>query len=190
MSLSLPNATITSAQPYAAGAFAPPNAQGNQAAAFRTMPAFCRVTATLKPSADSDIKMELWMPADGWNGYFELRGSAGMGGTIPLPAMVATLKEGYATAGSDTGHTGDSRYALDRPEKVIDFSYRAAHEVSEKSKAIIAQFYGNAPRLSFMDGCGGGAFTAQNAMQRFPGDFNGIAITGFSHKIPTISLLF
>jgi feruloyl esterase len=96
--------------------------------------------------------------------------------------MAATLKDGYATAGSDTGHTGDSRYALDHPEKVIDFSYRAAHEVSEKSKAIITQFYGNPTRLSFMDGCGGGAFTAQNAMQRFPGDFNGIAITGFSHK--------
>ncbi len=181
-SLSLPNVTITSAQSVAAGAFAPPGVQGNQAAAYRTMPAFCRVTATLKPTSDSDIKMELWMPAAGWNGLFELRGTAGMGGTTPLPAMAATLKEGYATAGSDTGHVGDSRYALDHPEKVIDFSYRSAHEVTVHSKAIIAAFYDNALRLSFIDGCGGGAFTAQNAMQRYPGDFNGIAITGFSHK--------
>ncbi len=182
-SLSLPNTTITSAQTVAAGKYTPPAASGGgQAGAFQNLPAFCRVAATLRPSSDSDIKVEVWMPAMGWNGYFQARGSSGMGGAIPLAAMAGTLKEGYATAGTDTGHTGDSRYVLDHPEKVIDFAYRAAHEMDVKAKAIIAAYYGNAPRLSFIDGCGGGAFTAQNAMQRYPADYDGITITGFSHK--------
>jgi hypothetical protein len=29
---------------------------------------FCRVAATLKPSGDSDIKIEVWLPLSGWNG--------------------------------------------------------------------------------------------------------------------------
>ena len=179
VSLSLPNTTITSAESVAAGAYMPP--AGNENAAFRDMPAFCRVTATLRPSSDSDIKMEVWMPVQGWNGYFQGRGSGGMGGSIPLPAMAATLKSGFATAGTDTGHTGDSSYALNHPEKVIDFAYRAAHEMNVKAKAIIAAYYGQGPKLSFIDGCGTGAYTAQNAIQRYPADYDAVAITGQSH---------
>ncbi len=182
LSLSVPNTTITSAKTVAKGAFVPPGGPGNQAAAFKDLPAFCRLTATLKPSSDSDIKMEVWMPVTGWNGNFQPRGTAGMGGSIPLAAMGGELKEGYATAGSDTGHVGDSRYVLDHPEKVTDFEYRSAHELNVRGKAIIAAYYGEGAKLSFIDGCGGGAFMAQNAMQRYPADYNGITITGFSHK--------
>src|SRR4249920_2146506 len=66
--LKLSNTTITMAQTVAAGAFQPPaGARGGPQ--FNDLPAFCRVQATLKPSADSDIKMELWMPeASKWNG--------------------------------------------------------------------------------------------------------------------------
>ena len=179
VSLSLPNTTITSAQSVAADKYVAP--AGNQEAAFRSMPAFCRITATLRPSSDSDIKMEVWLPAQGWNGYFQGRGTGGMGGSIPLPAMAATLKSGFATAGTDGGHTGDSSYALSHPEKVIDFGYRAAHEMNVQAKAILAAYYGQGPKLSFVDGCGTGAQSAQNAIQRYPGDYDAVAITGQSH---------
>jgi feruloyl esterase len=180
-SLSLPNATITSAKTVAAGAFAPP-ARGVRGNPFGNLPAFCRVTATLKPSSDSDIKMEVWLPATGWNGNFQGHGSGGMGGAIPLADMAKTLGAGFATAGSDTGHEGDSRYAMDHPERVIDFGYRAAHEMTVKAKAVIAAFYGNGPKLSFLDGCGGSAATAETEMHRYPADYDGISITGFSQK--------
>ena len=65
-SLKLPDATITMAQPVAAGAFTPPAGGGRGGGAqFTDLPAFCRVAATLKPSADSDIKIEVWLPAVG-----------------------------------------------------------------------------------------------------------------------------
>src|SRR5258705_13396816 len=69
-SLALPNATITAARAVEAGAFAPPDAAGGGSPAFRALPAFCRVAATLKPSNDSDIKIEVWVPAANWNGKF------------------------------------------------------------------------------------------------------------------------
>src|SRR5437016_7915550 len=184
-SLSLPNTTITSAATVAAGAFTPPaggGGRGDPRAPFRNLPAFCRLTATLKPTSDSDIKMEVWMPVTGWNGNFQGNGSGGMGGAIPYGDMAKTMHAGFATAGSDTGHQGDSRYALEHPERVIDYGYRAGHEMTVKAKAIIQAYYGNGPKLSFLDGCGGSAQMAEAEMRRYPADYDGIAITGFSQK--------
>src|SRR2546426_3694067 len=173
VSLSLPNTTITSAATVGAGAFTPPaggGGRGDVGAPFRNLPAFCRATATLKPTSDSDIKMEVWMPVTGWNGNFQGNGTGGMGGSIPLTDMAKTLRGGFATAGSDTGHEGDSRYVLEYPEKGIDFSYRAGHEMTLKAKAVIAGYYGNGPKSSFLDGCGGRAQIAEKEKQRYPGD--------------------
>src|SRR5271170_4753114 len=66
--LSLPGATIDAVQSVGAGEFAPPQGGG---AAFKTLPAFCRVSATLRPVADSQIGMEVWLPASGWNGNLQ-----------------------------------------------------------------------------------------------------------------------
>ena len=178
-SLSLPYTTITSAASVAAGTYTP---QTGNSDAFRNLPAFCRVTATVNPTPESDIRMEVWLPATGWTGTFEGRGSSGMGGAIPLNDMAASLRAGYATAGSDTGHVGNASFALDRPERVIDFGYRAGHEVPVKAKAVIEAYYGSGPDFSFINGCGGSAATAQAALQRYPADYDAIAITGFSDK--------
>ena len=62
-SLSLPNTAITMAQPVAAGAFTMPGARAGRGNAMTDLPAFCRVAATLTPSSDSDIKIEVWLPA-------------------------------------------------------------------------------------------------------------------------------
>ena len=130
-SLALPDTTITMAQSVAAGAFAPPaggRGKGDPAAAFRNLPAFCRVAATLKPSSDSDIKIEVWLPATGWNGKFRAEGNGGWSGAI-APATLATgLAHGYATAMTDTGHEGGSAsFALGHPEKLTDWGYRSTH---------------------------------------------------------------
>lgn len=179
-SLSWPDATITSAASVAAGAFAPPGgAQGRQAALFQGLGAFCRVALTAKPSSDSDIRIEVWMPATGWNNNLRGVGNVGLGGSIDLNALATTVRMGFAAVGSDTGHQGDSSYALNHPEKVIDFGYRAAHEMTVKAKAIIAAYYGNGPKFSFMEECGGGTIPALGEAQRYPADYDGIAISGF-----------
>src|SRR5687768_7705350 len=68
-SAKLPNVTITMAQPVAAGTFTAPGRGGRGGAPMADLPAFCRVAATLAPTSESDIKMELWLPAN-WNGKF------------------------------------------------------------------------------------------------------------------------
>src|SRR5438105_1772001 len=102
--LALPNATITLAQAVEAGPFTAP---GQNAAATRVLPAFCRVAATLKPTADSDITIEVWMPAAGWNGKYQAVGNGAFNGSIAYPAMMTALARGYATSSTDTGHTGN-----------------------------------------------------------------------------------
>ncbi len=140
------------------------------------LPAHCRVAATLRPSSDSVIDIEVWMPvADRWNGKFQAVGNGGWAGTIAYPAMAAALAQGYATASTDTGHVGNSAdFALGHPEKLVDFSHRAIHETAVKAKAIIQASYGTAPRLSYFSGCSQGGRQGITAAQRYPADFDGI----------------
>jgi feruloyl esterase len=180
-SLQLPNTTITAAQSVAAGAFTQPapagkgKGKGGDANPFADLAAFCRVAMTIKPSSDSDIKVELWMPAANWNNKYEANGNGGWAGSI-TPATLATgLRLGYASSMTDTGHEGGSAsFGLDHPEKVIDFGSRAVHEMVLKSKAIITAFYGQAPKLSYWNGCSGGGRQGLMEAQRFPEDFDGI----------------
>jgi feruloyl esterase len=174
-SLKLPNTTITSATTVAAGAFTAPTAGRGKGPSFEDLPAFCRVAVTLAPSSDSDIKMELWLPATGWNGNFEGNGNGAWTGSV-APATLATgLRHAYATAMSDLGHEGGSAsFALGHPEKVTDFGYRATHEMTVQSKAIIAAFYGKGPKVSYWNGCSAGGRQGLMEAQRYPEDFDAI----------------
>jgi feruloyl esterase len=165
--LTLPRTTITLAEDISRGTFLPPAtaAGGQPNRALTNLPAFCRVTATLKPSPDSDIKIEVWLPAEeasggqasGWNGKLQSVGNGAWAGVIPYPALGAALSGGYATAGTDTGHAGNNaRFAVGHPEKLADYGYRAVHEMTVAAKGIIAAFYGNGPRLSYWNSCSTG----------------------------------
>ena len=112
---------------------------GAPAAAGPVLPAHCRVAATLKPSADSVIDIEVWMPESAsWNGKFQAVGNGGWAGVISYAAMATAVGEGYATASTDTGHKGgNALFAIDHPEKLTDFAYRAVHEMTVQAKAII-----------------------------------------------------
>jgi feruloyl esterase len=158
--LSLPDTTVTLAE--AAGK-------------SDDLPAFCRVAATLKPSSDSDIKIEVWLPVSGWNGKYQAVGNGGWSGSINSAAMGQAVRRGYASSSTDTGHAGsNARFALGHPEKLIDYAYRSEHEMTVKSKAIIAAFYGDGPKLSYWNGCSAGGKQALKEAQRYPADFDGI----------------
>jgi feruloyl esterase len=173
-SLVLPNTSITSAQVVPPGTFTlPPTSPVT--AQISQLPAFCRVTATLTPSGDSEIGIEVWLPIADWNGKFEAVGNGGWAGVISYDWLGAALQEGYATASTDTGHVGgNASFAIGHPEKVVDFAYRAVHEMAVKSKAIISGFYGRAPRLSYFTGCSTGGRQGLMEAQRYPEDFDGI----------------
>ena len=165
-SLKLPDTTVTAAEARPAGSVKQP--QG------RDLPGFCRVAATLAPTRDSDIKIEVWLPLDGWNGKLQAVGNGGWNGTMPYAAMDAALRRGYAVAGTDTGHAGGGGPWMQNREKLIDFGYRAVHEMTVKAKAIVDAYYGAAPRFAYFAGCSGGGRQALMEAQRYPDDFDGI----------------
>jgi feruloyl esterase len=167
--LMLPKATITAAESVAAG----PQQTGRGAS--QQLPAHCRVAITLTPSADSHIEMELWMPSENWNGNFLAVGNGGWAGTIEIGAIAAGLARGYAAASNDTGHKGGSAsFSLGHPEKLVDFGYRAMHEMALQSKLVIQAFYRRAPRLSYYQGCSTGGRQGLMEAQRYPEDFDAI----------------
>ena len=179
-SLSIPNGTVTLAQSVGAGTFSPtPAASGVAAEGTPTTVsvarAFCRVAATLTPSSDSHIQIEVWMPASDWNQKFQAVGNGAFNGTVAYPAMATAIGRGYATASTDTGHTGNTAsFGLGHPEKVADFGWRAVHEMTVTAKRIVAAYYSQAPRWSYWNGCSAGGRQALKEVQRFPADFDGV----------------
>jgi feruloyl esterase len=173
-SLNMSGVTITAAELRPAG---PAQAARGRGAGL-TLPAHCRVAAVLKPSSDSHIEMELWMPVENWNGKFLAVGNGGWAGNIETGAMGTALARGYASASNDTGHNRtsgtDGAFALGHPEKVIDFGYRAMHEMAVQSKALIQSFYKQGPRLSYYQGCSTGGRQGLSEAQRYPEDFDAI----------------
>jgi feruloyl esterase len=179
--LALPNTTITSAQTIAAGAFSPPPAAApwliGDPSFYKRLPTFCRVTADAKPSPDSDIKIEVWLPATAWNGKFRGQGNGGFAGEIDYRSLALAVLHGYASAATDTGHAAsgvDASWALGHPEKIIDFAYRAIHEMTSLGKATVKAFYGDAPKHSYFANCSNGGRQALMEAQRYPDDYDGI----------------
>jgi hypothetical protein len=172
-SLKLKYATVA-AQSVPAGAFAVPGTKTT----VKTTVAFCRVALTLKPSTDSDIKVEVWLPSIGWNGKFQGVGNGGFAGTIDYQELAMAVSKGYSAAATDTGHNDadgtDAKWALNHPEKIADFGYRAIHETADRAKGVIRAFYGSAPKHSYFNSCSDGGREALMEAQRFPADYDGI----------------
>ncbi|HEV2202625.1 MAG TPA: tannase/feruloyl esterase family alpha/beta hydrolase [Bryobacteraceae bacterium] len=190
-SLTLPDTTITMARIVPAGQFSAPSegqAKGQVANPYRDLPEFCRVAATIKPTSDSDIKVEVWLPSSGWNGKFQAVGNGGWAGVISYRELGEALRRGYAATSTDTGHVGGrGTFALDHSEKLIDFAWRSEHEMTVKAKAVIYAFYGSAPRFSYWNGCSTGGRQGLKEAQKFPDDFDAI-IAGAPANRTAISL--
>jgi len=140
---------------------------------------FCRVLATSRPSADSEIRLELWVPSGGgWNGKFEQVGNGGFAGSLPYRLMAHVLSLGYAVAGTDDGHRSnemtDASWALNHPEKVKDYGWRAIDETAVISKRILRGLTSKSPAKSYFVGCSDGGREALMMAQRFPTYFDGI----------------
>ncbi|MDB5429052.1 MAG: tannase/feruloyl esterase family alpha/beta hydrolase [Caulobacter sp.] len=140
-------------------------------------PQSCRVTLVLKPSPDSHINTEVWLPATGWNNRLFGVGNGGLAGSIDYLSMNVGLSHGYAVAATDTGHKGDGNngeWALNHPELLKDFGWRAIHETAVAAKTLIAAYYGRPVGHSyFISGSNGGREGLMEA-QRFPEDYDGI----------------
>jgi len=170
--LKLPDTTISLAQTVRSGSFTPPGGKP-----LGGLPTFCRFAGVIRPSADSQIEFEVWMPAADWNRRFHGAGNGGFAGSIAYDGLARAIAHGYATASTDAGHKGaatDATWALGHPEKIVDFGHRAIHEMTVKAKAVVEAFYGEAPRRSYFVSCSNGGRQGLMEAQRYPADYDGI----------------
>ena len=169
--------TITTAEEVAGGTFAPPTG-----AALTDLPSFCRVAATVKPSAQSDIKVELWMPVN-WNGKFLGTGNGGAAGAIRYNDLAIGLRRGYAVANTDMGTGPDGVTAVvGNMERVTDYGHRSTHLMTTLSKTLIQQRYSAAPSRSYFFGCSTGGAQGVHEALRYPQDYDGIVVGAMGHN--------
>lgn len=181
--LQLPKAEIISATLVPAGSFASsaPTVAGTTTVA---LPAHCVVKAVARPTSDSEIGIEIWLPTEKWNGKYEQLGNGGWAGAIHEAPLAGAVSRGFAAAATDDGHQGgitdDGRgartaeFAIGHPERFIDYGYRALDETRTTALATINAFYGHGARKSYFYGCSDGGREALMVAQRFPEDFDGI----------------
>ena len=173
--LALPDTTITAAQSVAAGTYTAPDGE-----VFADLPAFCRIAATLTPTSDSNIKIEVWMPYSGWNGRYLGTGNGGIAGLIVYRTLALLLPLNYAVANTDMGTSPAAtdplggRVLTGHPEKQIDYATRSTNLMTVRSKRIIEAFYGEPSKHSYFLGCSTGGGQALHEALQFPGDYDGI----------------
>jgi hypothetical protein len=175
--LQLGDTTISTAR-FTGGSFTPPGTTTT----LTDLPPFCRVVGSIRPTTDSDIQFEVWMPISGWNKKFLSAGEGGFAGAINYAGIADALRRGYAGGSTDTGHVGGTAdFAPGHPEKVIDFGWRAHHLQAARSKKIISAFYGDRIRHSYFSSCSNGGRQALMELQRFPEDFDGVIVGAPAH---------
>lgn len=168
-----PDTEIQEAAHIAPGALVPDDQSGAPSRVFRELAGFCRVVGQIRPTADSQIGFELWLP-DQWDGRYLQAGNGAFAGSINYRGLAPGLRNGFAVASTDDGHTGwGARWALGHPQKVIDFGYRAVHLTSVVAKQITATYYGRGISRAYFNGCSDGGRESLMEAQRYPDDFDG-----------------
>lgn len=147
------------------------------------LPSFCRVQGVSRPTADSNIGFEVWLPTESWNGRFMSSGEGGYAGALNFTrngldgGLDEIVRRGYVTASTDTGHlASDANWAIGHPEKVVDYAYRAKHLVTVAAKGLIAAYYGQPPTKSYLNSCSNGGRQAMMEVQRYPQDYDGVVV--------------
>jgi feruloyl esterase len=169
----LPQTSIAQVQSLRAGSHPSPVGELNKP--------ICRLVALVGPKV---IKLEIWLPTEGWNGKFQGVGNGGLAGLIDYGAIRRAIARGYAAAATDTGHTcattacnpeeGTDLSWFTNEQQIVDYSYRAIHEMTVTAKEVIRAFYGERPRLSYFNGCSTGGGQALININRFPQDYDGV----------------
>lgn len=175
-SIKIPNVTITSVEKGGPG-YELPSQSG-----FVNMPPqkinapFCRVKAVSRPTEDSHIGIEVWLPDPAnWNDKFLAVGNPGFIGSIASGGIARNMEKGYVSAGTDTGHVDEGyEWAIGHPEKWADWGYRAVHEMAVVTKTLSKAYYGKPIKYSYWNSCHNGGNQGLNEAQRYPDDFDGI----------------
>jgi feruloyl esterase len=189
-SFAFPNAKIIDASSKPGGSYRAPDAFGTPPVppppmpplpylSFSDLPPWCQVSAEIKPTPDSNINVQVWLPTERYNGDYLGTGNAGYGGNYIQSELAQGINNGFATANTDMG-TSPTQFGVwadnlvGHPEKWRDFGWRSTHLMTEFSKALIQQFYGKPTNHSYFAGCSTGGQQALMEAERFPYDYDGI----------------
>lgn len=171
--LKTPHVAVTLAAEVTSGHFSVPDGPGG----LTGLPPFCRVVVQITPTTDSQIGAEIWLPLSHWNDKLLAVGSGGWGGAISYDELAAGLRRGYAAGATDDGHTGaGGSFVMGHPEKLIDFAYRAEHEMTLEAKRLVRALYGEVPAHSYWSGCSGGGREGLLQAARYPEEFDGMVV--------------
>ncbi|HEX5748207.1 MAG TPA: tannase/feruloyl esterase family alpha/beta hydrolase [Archangium sp.] len=154
-------------------------------AASSPLPEYCKVTGTLPPSLDFEVRLP-----SVWNEKTVYAGGGGFDGFIPDTGVYTV--NGYATIGSNGGHTGDvldASFALDA-QKLDDFASLSIHRVLPIAKAIIQERYGKGAAKTWFEGCSNGGREALIEAQRWPEDFDGIIARAPAYNFVELLIAF
>ena len=180
--LALPNATVMSAEVVATGSFRPSTSimpwMAQAESLYRSLDGVLPRSRRIPSEFDSDIKIEVWLPLEGWNGKLQGRGNGGFAGEIDDFSLALRSTKDMPSPQPTPGHAAsgtDARWAIGHPEKVTDFGYRAIHEMTQDAKLVVKQFYGKHPlQHAYFASCSNGGRQALMEAQRFPADYDGI----------------
>jgi feruloyl esterase len=183
---SLISVTSDSSTMTAADSITPPATIGGAAV---TVP-FCRVQGTARPTSDSEIKFEVWLPptVGAWTGRMKVNGTGGYAGATPYARLAQDVGDGFVSAGSNMGHDGgeSATWTLGHPEKVKDWGLRAHFYVATAAKTLANAFYGQPVAHSYFEGCSNGGRQALMMAQNYPTLFDGIAAGAPSNFYPDV----
>lgn len=159
--LTIANVTVAAVSEVAAGALSPLHANEGRVPVDLPVPEFCRVEATVAPTYDLQIGIEVWLPKAGsWNGKLLGVGNGGYSSILDYKAMADGVSRAYVTVGTDGGHKGDDlRFVIGHPEKIVDWTDRAIHLMTDDAKAILRAYYKRLPDRSYFAGCSTGGFS-------------------------------
>ncbi|MFM1990831.1 MAG: hypothetical protein RJA99_3788 [Pseudomonadota bacterium] len=178
------SATLVPATPLAVAERGPTPAATIQPA----LPEHCRLVGRIAPIDPKapDIRFQLNLPVR-WNGRSVQYGGGGFNGVlIPATGLVpaapyhlpAPLAQGYATAGTDSGHAsrpGEPPQAFAaNDEALVNFAHAAYKKVRDVSVALMREAYGRAPARTYFVGSSEGGREGLVMAQRYPADFDGI----------------
>jgi len=154
-------------------------------------PAHCMVNGRLAPVDQSatarPIRFGVALPAE-WNGRAIQMGGGGMNGSIPGLAGgfggPSNLSKGFATYGSDSGHSnGDDEWTLN-DEAIRNLGYMQMKKTHDVAMVLIERAYGELPAYNYYVGGSQGGREGQMVAQRYPEDYDGVLstvpIVGFS----------
>lgn len=172
--LQLQGATVTAVAEVAANSYRPAGSNN----AIQNLAAFCRVKGQARPTSDSLVNFELWVPKEGWNGKLVATGNGGYSPALSYNDMAYAMRQGYAVLGGDTGHQStdpnEMFWGVGHPEKIRDWGTRSINAITVPGKAVLAHLQGEGAKKAYYYGCSTGGHQGYAEVQNYPADFDGV----------------